>query len=217
MSGTITATTSADRRAIEAPEGDGHPAVALGLLILTLAVAAAALVLVIVNRPEWHVWQWYFVVDLADAFVYGVVGYVLLSRVRHPVAGLVMLCAVGGAFAALSAQWTELVYDHPDAPSLPFLQSMQSWAWIPGTLALILIVPWVVREGPLRRVGRVFVILGGILIVTMVAFRWTDPFPWPDGDPVMPFAIKNLEWVEKLADIDQGYMAGIVVLGLIAA
>ena len=36
----------------------------------------------------WTVWQWYFVVDLADAFVYGVVGYLLLSRVRHPVAGL---------------------------------------------------------------------------------------------------------------------------------
>ena len=88
-------TTSADQRPTDTPQGDGHPAVALTLLILTLAVAAAALTLVIVNRPEWHVYQWYFVVDLADAFVYGLVGYLLMSRVRHPVAGLVMLCAVG--------------------------------------------------------------------------------------------------------------------------
>ena len=142
---------TADRRTTDTPQGDGHPAVALALLVLTLTVAAAALVLVVINRPVWTVWQWYFVVDLADAFVYGVVGYLLLARVRHPVAGLVMLCAVGGAFAALSAQWTELTFQHPDVPQLDFLQSMQNWAWIPGTLALILIVPWLVREGPLRR------------------------------------------------------------------
>ena len=210
------ATQSADRRTIDTPQGDGHPAVALALLVLTLTVAAAALVLVIVNRPEWHVWQWYFVVDLADAFVFGVVGYVLLSRVRHPVAGLVMLCAVGGAFAALSAQWTELLFDHPSAPRLPFLQSMQSWAWIPGTLALILIVPWLVREGRLGRLGRVLVILGSVLIVSMVLLRWTDPFPWPDGEPIMPLAIKDEAWVARLADIDQAYMGAIIVLGLIA-
>src|SRR5688572_3056747 len=76
--------------------GDGHPAVASATLGLTLVIAVAALVLVVINRPEWQVWQWYFVVDLADAFVFGVVGYVLLARVAHPVAGLVAGCGLGG-------------------------------------------------------------------------------------------------------------------------
>lgn len=209
--------TSADRRAVDSPQGDGHPAVALALLILTLTVAVGALTLVVINRPVWTVWQWYFVVDLADAFVYGVVGYLLLSRVRHPVAGLVMLCATGGAFAALSAQWTELTFQHPSAPQLDFLQSMQNWAWIPGTLALILIVPWLVREGPLRLIGHVFVAISTVTIATMVIFRWTNPFPWPDGDPIMPLAIKSEDWIAHFDQIDRAYMGATVVLGLIAA
>ena len=57
--------------------------------------------LVVVNRPEWQVWQWYFVVDLADAFVFGIVGYVLLSRVSHPVAGLVVGLRAGGGVGGL--------------------------------------------------------------------------------------------------------------------
>ena len=217
MTATTTDPERTDERATELRRGDGHPAVALALLMLTFAVAAAALVLVIVNRPEWHVWQWYFVVDLADAFVYGIVGYLLLSRVRHPVAGLVMSCAVGGAFAAFGAQWTELTIDRPSAPELEFVQSMQNWAWIPGTLALILIVPWLVRDGRLGRIGQVYVVLGALVTVGMVIFRWTDPFPWPDGDPMMPLAIEDEAWLERIPDIDRAFMATIVVLGLIAA
>jgi signal transduction histidine kinase len=207
----------ADERVTELPQGDGHPAVALALVIVTYAIAAGALALVVVNRPEWHVWQWYFVVDLADAFVYGIVGYLLLSRVRHPVAGLVMTCAVGGALAAFGAQWTELTFDHPDAPRLAFVQSMQNWAWIPGTLALILIVPWLVRDGRLGRIGQLFVALGAIVTVSMVVFRWTDPFPWPDGESMMPLAIEDEEWLERIPEIDRAFMAAVVVLGLIAA
>src|SRR3954452_23259881 len=211
------ASTGADRRALDTPQGDGHPVVALALLIVTLTIAAGALALVVINRPVWTVWQWYFVVDLADAFVYGVVGYLLLSRVRHPVAGLVMLCSIGGGLAALSAQWTEFTFEHPSAPQLDFLQSMQNWAWIPGTLALILIVPWLVREGPLRTIGRVFVAIGAVTIVTMVLFRWTNPVPWPDGEPIMPLAIKSEDWIVRFDRIDRAYMATTVVLGLIAA
>ena len=216
MTSTLDSRT-AERRATDAPQGDGHPAVALALLVLTLTVALGALALVVINRPVWTVWQWYFVVDLADAFVYGVVGYLLLARVRHPVAGLVMLCAVGGALAALSAQWTELTFDHPDVAQLDFLQSMQNWAWIPGTLALIMIVPWLVREGPLRMIGRAFVAISAVTIVTMVIFRWTNPFPWPDGDPIMPLAIKDADWIVRFEQIDRAYMAATVVLGLCAA
>ena len=208
--------TAVDRRTNNSNQGDGHPAVALALLIVTIAIAVAALVLFIVNRPEWHVWQLYFVVDLADAFVFGVVGYLLLSRVDHPVAWLVVGCAIGGGLAAVGAQWTELTFQHPSVQQFDFLQSMQNWAWIPGTLALILIVPWLVREDRPGRLDLVFVVLGALVSVSMVLVRWTDPYPWPEGDPIMPLAIESESWLAKTLDIDQAYMAVIVVLGLIA-
>ncbi len=130
-----------------------------------------------------------------------------------------MLCAVGGAFAAFGAQWTELTFQHPSAPQLDFLQSMQNWAWIPGTLALILIVP-VARPRRPAAAGSVsvFVALGAVVTVAMVIFRWTNPFPWPDGDPIMPLAIESEDVARPAStDIDRAFMAAIVVLGLIAA
>ena len=51
----------------------------------------------------------------------------------------------------------------------------------------------------------------------MVIFRWTNPFPWPDGDPIMPLAIKSEDWIARFDDIDRAFMGAIVVLGLIAA
>ena len=78
-------------------------------------------------------------------------------------------------------------------------------------------MPWLVRDGRLGRIGQVFVVLGALVTVGMVIFRWTDPFPWPDGDPMMPLAIEDETWLERIPDIDRAFMATIVVLGLIAA
>jgi signal transduction histidine kinase len=218
MAETTTTTTGAAKRSITASrEGDGHPAVALALLLVTLAIAVAALVLVIINRPQWHVWQWYFVVDLADAFVFGTVGYLLLSRIRHPVAWVVVVCALGGALAAVGAQWTELTFKYPSAPRLPFVQSLQNWAWVPGTLALILVVPWLVRDGRPGPIARTMALIGVFVSVTLVLWRWTDPFPWPEGDPIMPLPIKDVDWLDTVLDIEQAYMGATVILGLIAA
>lgn len=207
----MTEPTSASR-----PEGDGHPAVALGLLVVTAAFSLVALVLVAINRPPWHVGQWYFVVDLADSVVFGVVGYVLLSRSSHAVSWIVATTALGGALAATGAQWTELTFQRPGAPELELLQSTQNWAWIPGTLALILVVPWLVRDrrpGPIARTG---VVLGAAVTGGLVLVRWTDPFPWPQGDPIMPLAIRDATWAERVLDVEQGFLIATVVLGLAA-
>lgn len=200
-----------------AVEGDGHPAVALGALVVTYAVAGVAIVLMLINRPEWHVGQWYFLVDLADSIVYGAVGWVLLSRVTRPVVWIVVTCAFGGAVAAVSMQWTEYRLDHPDAPALSLLSSAQSWAWIPGTLALILVAPWLVRRRPLDHIGRVGIALGTAISIGFVLLRWTDPFPWPDGESMMPLAIEDEAWLDRLDVIYRSVMASVVVVGLAAA
>ncbi|HWL45595.1 MAG TPA: sensor histidine kinase [Ilumatobacter sp.] len=211
------ATSDHDSSDQHPPEGDGHPAVALGLLILTALVAAFAFVLLAINRPQWHVGQWYFLVDVADGVVFGIVGYVLLSRSRHIVAWIVSVMALGGAVAAVGAQWTELTYRHPGVAELRGVQATQSWAWVPGTLALILVVPWLVREGPLRWYGKLFVALGATASVSLVVVRWTDPFPWPDGPSYMPLAIHNEAWIDRIDHVVRWHFAATVVLGLVAA
>lgn len=198
-------------------EGDGHPAVALALFVVTALVALTALVLVGINRPEWNPWQWYFVVDLADAVVYGTVGYLLLSRSRNSVAWIVALTALGGGLAAVGAQWTALHADHPKVPELVLLQSMQNSAWVPGTLALILVVPWLVRSGPLGPLARGAVGVGVALTVALVVLRVTDPWPWPDGDSFMPLAIRHRDWVTVVEEaVPWAYLAT-AISGLLAA
>ena len=87
----------------------------------SVAVAAAAWTLALlsiallpITEPSWHPGQWYFLVDLADAVIFGAVASVLLTRGRHVVAWLLALCAVGGGFAALGFQWSAARAVHPD-------------------------------------------------------------------------------------------------------
>lgn len=200
-----------------APRPARHRVVAATALVATSVVAVASVVLLGVARAPWHVGQWYYLVDVADAFVFGAVGWMLASRVSTPVAWIVVGCGFGGAVAAFSSQWTALRSTHPDVAPLPLLESAQSWAWIPGTLAMILVVPWLVRRRPMDLVGRIGVPVGIVVTVGMVATRWTDPFPWPDEPSVMPFALHDEGWVTTLERIDRGFMAAIVIVGLAAA
>lgn len=192
----------ANRPTIREHEGDGHPAVALAALLLTALVTIAALVLVAINRPAWTVWQWYFVVDIADAIVFGAVGYVLLSRSRHVVAWIVVATGLGGALAGFGAQWTELYVQRPDeVPELMPLQTLQNWTWVPGTMALFLVVPWLVRRGPLGPLARIATGVGTLLIAVLFVLRITDPWPWPEAEPMMALAIRHENWVTA---VDRG-------------
>ena len=198
-------------------EGGGRPVLATAIVATTYAIAVVAIGLYLAVQPPWHVGQWYFLVDLADAVVYGAVGWLLLSRVSRAVVWIVMATALGGAVAAASSQWTQFQPEHPDLPTLALFASAQSWAWIPGTLALILVAPWLVRRRPLDLIGRVGLAAGTAVTVGFVLARWTDPYPWPDGPSVMPFAVQSDWWVEQLEWVDLAFMAAVVVVGLAAA
>lgn len=213
MERTATSSPPSDAR----PEGDGHPAVALGVLVAAVGLALFGLALTAVVRPPWNIAQWFFAVDTVDAVVYGVVAWLLLSRLRHPVAWILAVTAVGGGLAAVGAQWTLLVAKHPDVVELEALQLMQSTGWVPGTLALIVVVPWLLRDGRLDWISRTIVAAGVALIGWTLLTRITDPFAFGGEEPLSPLAIRNESWeqfVERSATWQNGLL---VALGLVAA
>jgi signal transduction histidine kinase len=198
-------------------EGGGHPAVALGVLVASIGLALVGLALTAVVRPTWGVGQWYYAVDTVDAVVYGVVAWLVLGRLRHPVAWILAVTAVGGGLAAVGAQWTLLADRYDDVPSLLTLQAMQNTAWVPGTLALFLVLPWLIRAGRLEPVAAAGVAVGGAVVGWTLLGRLTDPFPWPDGPSYAPFAVHS-EWWSGIVDGWWRWQAtAIVVVGLLAA
>ena len=106
----------------------------------------------------------FFVVDAMVGVVYGTVGAVILSRRAHPVGWLVALAGVGGA-AGRARRRAGRAYQsgHPTLPELPMLAATVSWAWVPGTLALFLVVPWLVRDSPLSRGAWAGLVAGALL------------------------------------------------------
>jgi signal transduction histidine kinase len=203
--------TTNDRRG-----GGGHPTAAAAVLVACAALAAASTVVWALARPPWTFEQWFFVVDLADAVVYGVVAWVLLARSRHVVAWLLAVTAVGGGLAALGAGWTSLLVDHPDLPTLNRLQWLQNSAWVPGTLALIVIVPWLVRDEPLGRIPRIAVGAGVAVIGWMVVVRVTDPFPWPQGASLAPLPVRSAWWSTTIEDWFVPQIVAVCTLGAVA-
>lgn len=191
------------------------PAIAVCALAWTLAALAA--VLVPFTEPAWHPGQWYFLVDLADAIVFGAVAGILLARGRHPVAWILAACAVGGGLAALGFQWSVARFVHPGLPALDPLSSAQNSAWVPGTLAVILVLPWLVRAAPLGRGGKVAIGAGALTIASITLARVTDPFPWPDGPTMAPFAIRSQWWAGVIEDAFPYQVGAVCVLGFVAA
>lgn len=213
-----TAHTSADPLTDHSPseQGGGHRAAALAVVVVSLGVAAAALALYAVDPPAWSADQWYFVVDLADAIVYAPVAFLLLTRSRKAVAWLVALTAVGGALAAFGFQWSQHVAERPDLPHLDLISSMQNWAWIPGTIALVAVVPWLVRDDRLDRRARIGVGIGVAVIAWFVVGRLTDPYPWPEGDPIAPLAVRSEAWGAAIESMFTAQIMTLVVVGLLA-
>lgn len=127
----------------------GRSRAATAIAVAAWALAVVAVSLMVVGRPVVDENLWFFVVDVTVAGVYGTVAAVTLSRRAHPVPWLLGVAAVGGglagfgyAYAVWSAQPGGL---DPNAT----ISLLQNTAWVPGTLALFLVVPWLVRDHPL--------------------------------------------------------------------
>lgn len=168
---TSEAPTPASPSAGVGPSADGLPRVAVGIGVLSWVLALVSLGVLIAARPHVDELLLFYAVDATDACVYGTVAAVTLSRRRHPVAWILAVTAVGGGLAAIAYAWTMLTLRHPDAPALGWFVDLQGQAWVPGTLALFTVMPYLVREGRLTRPAAAGVLVG--TAVTALVSAWS--------------------------------------------
>ena len=141
----------------------GQPRAAAVIAATAWGTAVLALTFVLLARPALGEGVWFFVVDVAVACVYGTVAALILSRRPHAVGWLLALAAIGGGLAALGFGYPAVAERRPGLPGAEAVQWLQSTAWVPGTLALFLVVPWLVRDHPLGRA--VWGVVAGALVV----------------------------------------------------
>lgn len=124
----------------------GRPRTAVALALVTYLLTLAGVLLLVAAREPATPELLFTAVDFMVGLVYGTVGAVIVARRSHLVGWLVVVTGVGGALATLGSGWGAYQGAHPTLPPLPAVASLVSWAWVPGTLALFLVVPWLVRE-----------------------------------------------------------------------
>lgn len=152
---------------------------AAAIAVAAWALAVVAVVLMLLARPVIDQNLWFFVVDVAVACVYGTVAAVTLSRRAHPVPWLLGLAAIGGGLAAFGTAYTAWALLPGGLDPHDTLWQLQSSAWVPGTLALFLVVPWLVRDHPLRWEWP-GVLAGVALTVTFSVVQYRNLYDWFD-------------------------------------
>ncbi|GEN79373.1 hypothetical protein AFE02nite_11070 [Actinotalea fermentans] len=131
----------------------------------------------------------FLLVDVTVAIVYGTVGAVVLARRRHAVGFLVALAGLGGGLSATGGGWGAYAAAHPDLPALDGVAELYGWAWMPGTVALFTVVPWLVRDHPLPTAARVGVLLGAGTAVWLPAAGLLAPASRADAPLVAVVAV----------------------------
>ncbi|WP_273651562.1 sensor histidine kinase [Cellulomonas fimi] len=124
----------------------GRPRTAVALALVTYLLTLTGVLLLVAAREPATPELLFTAVDVMVGLVYGTVGAVIVARRSHVVGWLVVGTGVGGALATLGSGWGAYHAAHPSLPPLPLVASFVSWAWVPGTLGLFLVVPWLVRE-----------------------------------------------------------------------
>ncbi len=129
------------------PRTDGSPRAATAIAVTAWGLAASSFVLLVGARPAVDPELLFYLVDVAVAVVYGTVGAVLLWRLRHPVAWLLALAALGGGVAAFGFAYGGLAASLGGLPAQDAIARLRGIGWVPGTFSLFLVVPWLVQEG----------------------------------------------------------------------
>ncbi len=123
----------------------------------------------------------FFLVDVVVAVVYGLVARVLLARRAVAVAWWVALAAIGDGVAAFAAGYSRVTVQGDPLLGAEAVSLLTSVAWVPGTIGLIIVVPWLVRDGALSRTARFAVGTGAAACVAFTAARVLVP----DESPVV--------------------------------
>lgn len=153
----------------------GHPRAAVAVLVASWLMALAGAVLQLASGIPITPDVLFLVVDVVVGLVYGVVAAVILSRRGHPVAWLVSLTAVGGALAALGGGWAAFASTHATQGGAELRGWLFGSAWVPGTVGLFLVVPWLVRETPLTTVAWAGLALGAAVTLGLSVQRLVFP------------------------------------------
>ena len=190
----------------------GRVATSWVVRMIPWTLATSSLVLLLVNRPAWDVGLGFYAVDTTVAVLYGGVAGVLLERRTHPVIWVLAVMAIGCALSSFAFQYTLLLQEHHGLPFAGFFAYAGSWAWMPGTFASILVLPWLLTSNRLKPLeltgaGTGIVISLGITVASM-----TTTYPGPVQNPLgvpswQSFQDFAFEWIFLVT----------VVLGLVAA
>lgn len=195
----------------------GRPRLAMGVVVAAAVPALAGAVLQVASSTPLTPDVLFLVVDVMVGLVYGTVAAVILSRRSHPVAWLVALAAVGGGLSALGGGWAGYASNHPQLPGLDLGVALFGSAWVPGTLALFLVVPWLVRDSAMTPAGWAGVAVGTATTLALTVQR----LAFPMSDNSLPIVLVVLVGLGTAASVwwrrqhgPAGERAG---LGLLAA
>ncbi|VTR77102.1 putative sensor histidine kinase NarS [Cellulomonas hominis] len=158
----------------------GLPVVAAAIALVAWLLAGTATVLHVAAGGGMVVGDLLFTaVDITVAAVYGTVGAVILSRRRHPVGWLVAVTGVAGGVSAVAGAWGALAATRPGLPSPEWLVAMFGWVWVPGTVSLFTVVPWLARDRGLGPAARAGVALGATAALLLTGTRLLAPMSDP--------------------------------------
>ncbi|MFC0672977.1 sensor histidine kinase [Brachybacterium hainanense] len=159
-----------------------RPRIAVLVVVLAALPALAGVLWQVASRVELTPDALFLVVDAMVGLVYGAVAAVVLSRRSHPVVWLIALAALGGGLSALGGGWAQFAASR----SLPMGEAAISafgTAWVPGTLGLFLVLPWLVRETPLPARSRVGLVVGVLVTAAFTIQRLA--FPMADNQALL--------------------------------
>lgn len=160
----------------------GRPRAAIAVVVAAATPALAGAALQAVSRVPITADVLFLVVDAMVGLVYGGVAAVILSRRSHPVAWLIAVAAIGAGIATLGGGWASFALSHP-VPAGALAMSLFGSAWVPGTLGLFLIVPWLVRESPLTPAAWLGLVAGVATTLALTVQRVV--FPMSDNEPLL--------------------------------